>query len=109
MKRYIRSASRLSVLRDIERDLKQEGKDAKVNNSHSCVDVFDDKGNLIEQHYASIEETHPTKKRYKYVKADPPGTGEYNRIVYDAEVNDYSGVDHLIKYVNKTNSDKVDR
>lgn len=110
MKRYIKGASRASVLRGIRNDLINEGKHAEINReSHNCVDVFDENGNIIEQHYATVSDEHPTKKRYKYVKADPPGTGDYNRIDYDVEVNDFSGVDHLIKYVSRTNKDKTTR
>lgn len=92
-----------SVLKRIRDDLVSEGKNAKINNNHRCVDVFDDNGAILEQHYP--EETSPTfSRRGKFVKVGP-GLGDYILTRVNYNKRNYTDADHLVKYVNKTNKD----
>lgn len=97
------SKSYSSVLKRIRDDLLSEGKDARINKNHKCVDVFDGDDEIVEQHYP--EETSPTSsRRGKFVKVGP-GLGDYILTKVNYNKRNYTYKDHLVKYVNKTNKD----
>lgn len=105
MKRVITADSKSysSVLKRIRDDLISEGKNAEINKNHKCVDVFDEKGSIVEQHYP--EEISPTSSsRGKFVKVGP-GLGDYILTKVNYTKRNYTDKDHLVKYVNKTNKD----
>ena len=97
------SKSYSSVLKRIRDDLVSAGKNAEINNNHKCVDVFNENGAIVEQHY--LEEISPTSSsRGKFVKVGE-GLGDYILTKVDYSKRNYTDKGHLVKYVNKTNKD----
>lgn len=87
------------VLTAICQDLLQQGKRAKVNTEHKCVDVFDEYDNPIEQHYPEFDKTTKSKRgKYVYV-GEGNGTHIYTSVEYDRK--HYKSDNHLVKYVEK--------
>ena len=109
MKRYIRCDTKLNILRKIESDLIAEGRNAQYCREHHCVNVFDDSGNIIEQHYAEETPKKLDQEKFRYRKALPGEKAEYVRVYYDSKVKDYTDIDHLVKYVSRTNKDRSER
>lgn len=84
--------------------LVSEGKSARINEKHRCVDVLDDDGCIIEQHYPEFSSTKKGR-RGKFVPV-PEGEGNYILTYVDYDKKCYTDDNHTIKYVNKTNKDK---
>lgn len=79
MYRYIRCATnRSKALNIICRAYVKSGFNAVVNKEHSCVDVLDDVGNVVEQVYpVQSEPKERIRNDYVYVGE---GNGDYVRI-----------------------------
>ena len=99
MKLYISSAvnSYSKILKVIEKELLNDGKIAKVNLSDRCVDVFDDEGAVIEQHYPVIyDEVQSSRGKFEYVG---PGNGDYICTQTEYIKKRYTEKGHRIKKV----------
>ena len=100
MKRVIISSSYSRVLTEIFTDLESAGFNVRINKQHRCVDVLDESGNVIEQHYPEFDkEVESTRGKFVYVGE---GNGDYKLDRSPYLKKEYKKGGHLIKQVNKS-------
>lgn len=101
MKRYIKAAigSYSKILKTIEKKLRSQNRNAYVNKSDSCVDVFDDKGNVIEQHYpVQVDDVESSRGKFQYVGE---GNGDYICTQVKYAKKRYTDENHRVKKVSE--------
>lgn len=112
MKRYIRSDESKSfrhhdAMKKLLTKLQSEGVSCALNKDHSCIDIFDSSGFLIQQLYPKEMEGVP-KERFYFEKVDD-GKGDYKRLSRVVTERRYSDIDPRIHFIAYTNDPSDDR